>query len=97
MFETMKSKLLGAGLGLALVGSAVGGVAMTGVTAAGAQTPPSTPDVTQSQPAETPGAEAPEAPDSATDAAEANEPQLPGGGNADAPGVDVQHDFQGVE
>lgn len=95
MFETMKTKILGAGLGLALIGSAVGGVAMTGLTSAGAQTPPSTPGVTQSQPADAPGA--PEAPESATDAAEANEPQLPGGGHADAGGVDVQHDFQGVE
>ncbi len=94
MFETIKSKVLGAGLGLALVGSAVGGVAMTGLTSAGAQTPPSTPSVTQSQPADAPGADAPE---SATDTAEANEPQLPGGGHADADGVDVQHDFQGVE
>jgi len=95
MFETMKTKILGAGLGLALVGSAVGGVAMTGLTSAGAQTPPSTPAVTQSESAEVPGA--PEAAESATDAAEANEPQLPDGGHADAAGVDVQHDFQGVE
>ncbi len=99
MFETMKAKVLGAGLGLALVGSAVGGVAMTGITSAGAQTPPNTPVVTQSQTAETPGTEAPgtEAPESATDTAEANEPQLPGGGHADADGVDVQNDFQGVQ
>ncbi len=88
MFETMKSKVLGAGLGLALVGSAVGGVAMTGLTSAGAQTPPNTPSVTQSQQAEAP---------ETADKPEANEPQLPGGGHADADGVDVQHDFQGVE
>ncbi len=91
MFETMKSKVLGAGLGLALVGSAVGGVAMTGLTSAGAQTPPTnTPAVTE--PATTP-----EQPESAVEAPEANDPQLPGGGNADAAGTDVQHDFQGVE
>ncbi len=91
MFETMKAKVLGAGLGLALVGSAVGGVAMTGLTAASAQTPPTnTPAITQ--PATTP-----EKPESAVEATEANEPQLPGGGHADAAGVDVQHDFQGVE
>ncbi len=98
MFESMKAKVLGAGLGLALVGSAVGGVVTTGITAAGAQTPSATP-VTQSQTAETPGTEAPgtEAPESATDTAEANEPQLPGGGHADADGVDVQNDFQGVQ
>ena len=91
MFETMKSKVLGAGLGLALVGSAVGCVAMTGLTAAGAQTPPAnTPAVTQQ-------AEKPEANESAVETPEANEPQLPGGGHADAAGADVQHDFQGVE
>ncbi|TAK68403.1 MAG: hypothetical protein EPO22_02240 [Dehalococcoidia bacterium] len=91
MFETMKSKVLGAGLGLALISSAVGGVAMTGLTSVGAQTPPAnTPAVTQQ-------AEKPEANESAGDAPEANEPQLPGGGHADADGVDVQHDFQGVE
>ena len=95
MFETMKAKVLGAGLGLALVGSAVGGVAMTGLTAASAQTPPTnTPAITQ--PATTPDTTA-EQPESAVGAPEANEPQLPGGGNADAAGVDVQHDFHGVE
>ena len=88
MFKTMKSKVVGAGLGLALAGTALGGVVMTGVTAASAQTPPTTPPVTQSQPAD--------APETASKA-EANEPQLPGGGHADADGVDVQHDFQGVE
>ena len=93
MFETMKAKILGAGLGLALAGSAVGGVAMTGLTSAGAQTPPSTPGATQSQPAETPGAEAPEA----SESAETADPNDPAGGHEDAPGTDVQHDFQGVE
>ncbi len=91
MFDTMKSKVLGAGIGLALVGSAIGGIVTTGLTSAGAQTPPSTPGVTQSQQAD--ASETAEAPDTA----EANEPQLPGGGHADPDGVDVQHDFEGVE
>ncbi len=84
MFETMKSKMLGAGLGLALVGSALGGVVMTGMTSVGAQTPTSTP-ATQSQQSAT---------SDATDTSDANEP---GGGHEDAPGTDVQHDFEGVE
>ncbi len=88
MFDTVKSKVVGAGLGLALLGSAAGGVVMTGVTAAAAQVPPSTPSVTQPTQAEAP---------ETAGTAEANEPQLPGGGHADADGVDVQHDFQGVE
>lgn len=88
MFNTMRSKVLGAGLGLAMAGTALGGVVLTGVTAASAQTPPTTPSATQSQPAEAP---------ETAGTAEANEPQLPGGGHADADGVDVQHDFQGVE
>ena len=89
MFDTMKAKVLSAGVGLALIGTAIGGATLTGITAAGAQTPVAT----QSQAAETPdtpgateGAEQPEA----------NEQELPGG-HEDPDGVDVQHEFQGVE
>ncbi len=91
MFETMKAKVVGAGVGLALLGSVVGGAALTGITAVGAQTPPANmPAVTQSAPAE--------APESATSATEANE-VLPAGAvaHADANGVDVQFDFQGIQ
>lgn len=93
MFETMKAKAIGAGVGLALLGSVAGGAVLTGVTAAGAQTPPAnTPAVTQSaQPDKA------ESTTAAESVAEANEPQLPGGGHADANGVDVQNDFQGIQ
>lgn len=105
MFDTMKKKPFGAGVALALVGSTLGGVAMVGLPSAAAQTPPNTPAVTQqaapgtsqtpqAEPTDT--AEAPECAN-APETADANEPQLPGGGHADPAGVDVQHDFQGVE
>lgn len=100
MFESTKAKLLGAGVGLMLIGSAAGGTALLGITSTAAQTPPATPAVTQNAPAnQTPDtAETTNAPEGAkAETAEANEPQLPGGGHADADGVDVQHDFQGVE
>ena len=90
MFDSMKSKVLGAGLGLALVGSAIGGIAATS-----AQMPPST-QATQSQTVATPQTEAADTPGVA-ETPEANELLLPGGGHADAAGVDAQHDFQGVE
>ncbi|MDE3094521.1 MAG: hypothetical protein KGK07_00785 [Chloroflexota bacterium] len=93
MFETMKAKVVGAGVGLALLGSVVGGAALTGITAASAQTPPSnTPAVTQSA-----GPDKAETTTAAESVAEANEPQLPGGGHADANGVNVQNDFQGIQ
>lgn len=89
MLDTMKAKVLGAGVGLALLGTAIGGATLTGITSAGAQTP----DTTQSQTAETP--DAPEADESA-EQPEANEQELPGG-HEDPDGVDVQHEFEGVE
>lgn len=89
MLDTMKAKVLGAGVGLALLGTAIGGVTLTGITAAGAQTPVAT----QSQAEETP--DAPEANESA-EQPEANEQELPGG-HEDPDGGDVQHEFQGVE
>lgn len=92
MFDTMKAKLVGAGVALTLLGTAAGGAALSGITAAGAQTPPAnTPTVTE------PAGTQPEAPETAAETAEANEPQLPGGGHADADGIDVQHDFQGIQ
>ncbi|MDE3094852.1 MAG: hypothetical protein KGK07_02490 [Chloroflexota bacterium] len=100
MFESTKAKLLGAGAGLMLIGSAAGGAALLGITSTAAQTPTNTPVVTQNAPAnQTPDtAETTNAPEGAkAETTEANEPQLPGGGHADADGVDVQHDFQGVE
>ncbi len=93
MFETMKAKAIGAGVGLALIGSVVGGAALTGITGASAQTPPTnTPAVTQSVQPDTA-----ETTTAAESVAEANEPQLPGGGHADANGVNVQNDFQGIQ
>ncbi|MHB8377155.1 MAG: hypothetical protein ACYDEB_09410 [Dehalococcoidia bacterium] len=96
MFESMKAKLLGAGAGLMLVGSAAGGAALLGITSTAAQTPPA---VTQNAPAnQTPDtAETAKAPEGAN-TAEANEVLPPGVvPHADADGVDVQHDFQGAE
>jgi hypothetical protein len=43
-----------------------------------------------------PGAEAPDTGAEAT-TEPANEPQLPGGGHADAPGATADHQFEGVE
>lgn len=58
-----------------------------------AQTPPTnTPTIVQSSGEQT---EAPE--DASQEAVEAGEPSLPGGGHADASGVDVQHEFDGIE
>ena len=98
MLKTMKGKILGAGVGLAIIGSGVGGIAMTGITSVGAQT--STPTATQSTPAPN-GSDLPGAPDNAettaSDAAEPNDPQLPSGGHADPAGVDTQHEFTGIE
>ena len=46
---------------------------------------------------ELPGQEAPEVAENAPEQAEPGEANLPGGGHADAPGQNVDHQFEGVE
>ena len=67
--------------------------------AASAATPTTTPPA-QTQPSAEPSgaaAETAEPTTAAEAAAEANEPALPGGGNADAAGQNADHQFDGVE
>jgi hypothetical protein len=93
MLQSLKSRLLALGTAAALVGGTLGGIGLVH-----AQTPqPSNtaPAVTQQQLPDEPEQEA-AAETSGSDKVEANE-NLPGGGHADQPGVDVQHEFQGIE
>jgi hypothetical protein len=94
MFESMKVRLLALGAAGVILASALGGI-----SAIHAQSPTPTPSnpaaVTQQQLPDEPEREA-AAETSASDKVEANE-NLPGGGHADQPGVDVQHEFQGIE
>jgi uncharacterized protein YfaQ (DUF2300 family) len=91
MLETLKAKVLAGAAGLALLGAAVGGsAAVYAQTSQPSQPPAATQQAEAQEPAEAtavPGVEK----------QEANEPALPRGGHADQPGVDVQHDFQGIE
>ena len=91
MFQTMKARLLALGATGAIL---VSGLGIAGVNAQSTPTPASPPAASQQIPNgsdreanEVPGGEE----------AEPNEPALPGGGHADQEGVDVQHDFEGIE
>jgi hypothetical protein len=52
---------------------------------------------TAAKEAEVPDANEPAEAPGTPEAAEANEPNLPGGGHADATGADVDHQYEGVE
>ena len=91
MLELLKGKLMAATAGLALVGALAGGG-----TVAFAQThQPSQQTQATQQVHEQDGAEANEV--EGVENEEPNEPSLPGGGHADQPGADVQHEFEGIE
>lgn len=92
MFQSMKVRLLTLGAGAALLASGLVGMGVVRAqTAPPSGTPPAAtqqaPTGAEREANETPGAEK----------NEANEPALPGGGHADQPGVDVQHEFDGIE
>lgn len=89
MFETLKAKLLTAIAGIALVGAAVSGGAIVHAQSNSTQPPAA---IQQAGPGE--GDEAPEA--AGVESPE-DDAGLPGGGHADQEGVDVQHEFEGVE
>ncbi len=91
MLGTLKTKLLAGAAALALLGAAVGGSAAVYAQTSQPTQPPAATQQVESQER----AEASEVP--GVEKQEANEPALPGGGHADQPGVDVQHDFQGIE
>jgi cytoskeletal protein RodZ len=93
VLQSMKARLLAlAAAGAILVSGLVGIAAVNAQTTT--PTPTSPPAATQQVP-DGSDQEASEAPGSET--VEPNEPALPGGGHADQDGVDVQHDFQGIE
>lgn len=89
MLQTMKTRVLALGATAAIVGSALGGVAI-----AHAQTPPPSNPPSASQQATNETSQ--EANESAMEQVEKGEPALPGGGHADQ-GTNAQHDFQGIE
>jgi cytoskeletal protein RodZ len=93
MLQSMKARLLALGAAGAILASSLVGIAAVNAQTA-TPTPTSPPAATQQAP-DAPDREASEAPGNET--AEPNEPALPGGGHADQDGVDVQHDFQGIE
>ncbi len=62
-----------------------------------AQSPSPPPAPTTTAPATTAPSESTETPETAAEQVDVNEPSLPGGGHADAPGANVDHQFEGVE
>lgn len=92
MFQSMRARLLTLGAGAALLASGVVGM---GVVRAQTAPPSNTPSAATQQAPNDPEREANEIP--GAEKQEANEPALPGGGHADQPGVDVQHEFDGIE
>jgi hypothetical protein len=93
MFQSMKARLLALGAAGAILVSGLVGIA---ATSAQATTPtPASPPAASQQVPDGPDREANEVPGG--EEAEPNEPALPGGGHADQDGVDVEHDFQGIE
>lgn len=71
----------------------------TGVAVAQSKTTvaPPTATATAQEQTETPGQELPEAAENGPEQVEPGEANLPGGGHADAPGQNVDHQFEGVE
>jgi hypothetical protein len=91
MLERMKTKLLGVGVGLALIGATVGG----GIAVHAQTSPPATTSPSATATVNGPEQEGPETAN--VEKAEPNEPALPDGGHQDQAGVDVQHEFSGIE